>query len=86
MTEEDQNMGEDNYDQCMRIVGGINALSELAKVTQCMRLDKRTVDLMETARAALNKAVLSAWEYADSQSDASPEHLKGSDDRGEGRP
>ena len=61
-------MAEDNYDQCMRIVGGINALSELAKVTQCMRLDKRTVDLLETARVTLNKAVLSAWEYADSQS------------------
>lgn len=65
-------MDEDNYDAggslwCMRIVGGITALSELAKVTQCMRLDKPTVALLETARAALNKAVLSAWEYADSQ-------------------
>lgn len=65
-------MSEDNYDAggslwCMRIVGGITALSELAKVTQCMRLDKPTVALLETARAALNKAVLSAWEYADSQ-------------------
>lgn len=53
-------------DKHYRVVGGLEALELAARQAQCMPSDRGTLALLETARVALNKAVTSAWEYADS--------------------
>jgi hypothetical protein len=52
-------------ERSMRMVGGIQAVSDAAKALQCMPCDKRTAELLDLARATLNKAMLACWEYAE---------------------
>lgn len=56
----------ENLEKCMRIVGGIQAVSDAAKGLTVMPCDRRTAELLDIARVTLNKAMLAAWEYADS--------------------
>lgn len=58
-------MDKEVRDRYYRIVGGLEALERAAIRTDCMPGDKGTQALLETARVALNKAVVSAWEYAE---------------------
>jgi hypothetical protein len=55
----------ENLEKCMRIVGGIQSVSDAAKGLQVMPCDRRTAELLDLARQALNKAMLAAWEYAE---------------------
>lgn len=47
-----------------RIIGGLQVLERMAKGAECMPGDRGTNALIDTACVALQKAVVSAWEYA----------------------
>lgn len=58
-------MDKEVCDRYYRVLGRLEALEQAALHTQCMPNDRATIALLETARVALNKAVTSAWEYAE---------------------
>jgi len=55
------------FEQAMRYVGQLQCLDAAAKSVHCLPRDKTTAELIDTIRTLTNKAVLRAWEYADSQ-------------------
>lgn len=57
-------MDKDVHEKMLRTVGSIEAVSKAADMLSPMPCDKRTADNIEVARVALNKAIISAWEYA----------------------
>jgi hypothetical protein len=59
-------MDKDIQNRMVRIVGNLESLHNAAKAIDPMPCDKRTRDLLESAKIIINKAMLSAWEYADS--------------------
>lgn len=50
-----------------RVIGSLEAVETAAKNVACMPSDTATARLLDSARMLLNKAVLSAWEYAEQQ-------------------
>ncbi len=57
-------MDKEIIQRMFRIVGQVEGVNEAAKQISPMPNDKRTQELLESARYLLNKAVLSSWEYA----------------------
>ncbi len=47
-----------------RITGQVQCVAESVKRIRPMPNDRRTTDLLDSAQAVLDKAVLSAWQYA----------------------
>lgn len=60
-----------------RIVGKLQALEDAATHTEWMPNDRATAALVIAARALLNQAVTSAWEYADQQTSTGKEATQG---------
>lgn len=59
-----------------RVVGELEAIERSANHAKAMPCDSATRALIELAQATLNKAVLSAWNYADERtSESEPESL-----------
>lgn len=63
-------MDKDVADKMQQTVGHLNALDAMAKGVGCMPGDHATATLIDAIRSLTNKAVLSAWRYADEQSKA----------------
>jgi enoyl-[acyl-carrier-protein] reductase (NADH) len=61
-------MDQDVKDKMQQIVGSIGALDRVAHTATCMPNDQATATILDAIRALTNKAVLSAWRYADEQS------------------
>jgi hypothetical protein len=61
-------MDKDVADKMQQTVGHLNALDAMAKGVSCMQGDRATSILLDAIRGLTNKAVLSAWAYADEHS------------------
>jgi hypothetical protein len=61
-------MDKEILDKMYIAVGQFEALNSLAVRTHGMPNDASTATLIDAIRAMTNKAVLSAWEYAEQQS------------------
>lgn len=62
-------MTRENHEKTMRLAGQLIAAGNVLKAAQSDVLpsDTRTRDLLSVASAAVDKAVLAAWERADSE-------------------
>ena len=58
-------MDDDTYVKAHRIVGSIQAAAQAVEMISVMPCDSRSGELLDLAKATLNKATLAAWEYAD---------------------
>jgi hypothetical protein len=63
-------MDKEIADKMYMAVGKIEALNAIALQTYGMPSDSTTAALIDAIRALTNKAVLSAWRYADEQTKA----------------
>lgn len=66
-------MDKETRDKHYRIVGALEAVERAAQGVSSMPCDSATYALIEVARTTLNKAVLSAWSYAEKQTAESEE-------------
>lgn len=57
-------MDRDVIESAWRMSGGIGAVKDGLKAATCMPGDRRTGDLLDSARLIVEKAHLAAWEYA----------------------
>lgn len=62
-------MTKENRDKTMRLAGKLCTIGAALKdaYSDVLMSDQRTRDLINVAQAAVDKAVLSAWEKADSE-------------------
>lgn len=58
-------MDKETRDKLYRIVGSLEALNRLASQTNAMPSDPSTAALLDAIRGLTNKAVTSAWNYAE---------------------
>lgn len=60
-------MDKEIKDKHYRFVGSLQALEVLAKQISCMPSDAATAAMLDAIRHLAQRAVVSAWEYADRQ-------------------
>lgn len=58
-------MDKEVRDKYYRTVGSLEALDAVAKNSACMPNDQATFALLDAIRGLTNKAVTSAWDYAE---------------------
>ena len=59
-------------DKCYRVVGSLETLADAVKHATCMPCDAATDALLVVARHAIDQAVLSAWDYANTHTVEKP--------------
>lgn len=67
-------MDKETQDKHYRIVGSLEALDRLARQTNAMPSDPTTAALLDAIRGLTNKAVTSAWTYAEDRTAARTEN------------